>query len=522
MTSHFRLLTLGVLAALGAEPVLLHAADTPPAYPKSCDTTALPTGYEWPPISSTLPYDRTSLQTSTPSPGAADDCGVFETQKQFDLYSWAAFIALNWPAKADGTPLSDTIGTKLKAPRVWETYLSPAQIFKKGGAAPDPWGTPENEGTRGLDAISKKTHHILDEVDEAFFNNETPLPPIVDLNGAYARYEIRINEAEYKYIVKNTLYSREGQETFVANGNSVSFPEGDNMTETYGAMEVKVAWKKLGTGDDASKFYTITPEVYHPYSTPKYTKGDKYGLVGMHIMVRTKDAPQWIWATFEHVDNAPMMNLIPNEQGGSHTLKVDAKKDKTYNFWSSPGGEKSFGGFDPKSYEAMVTARDANVATAKTKATAEAKMLFPDDPKAQQAYINQAVFEASADYYQEPADRLSSQITRVITTNNDISVSKWTEALNAKMHAELDKASPGNVWTNYRLISTQWPVNPEEGGAGNPAPVSLGNPVMETYMQVNGSCMGCHVGATFGPKTNGYDANFSFMLQRAQGSVTTN
>ncbi len=30
-----------------------------------------------------------------------------------------------------------------------------------------------------------------------------------------------------------------------------------------------------------------------------------FGLVGLHIVTRTVSAPQWIWATFEHVDNAP-------------------------------------------------------------------------------------------------------------------------------------------------------------------------------------------------------------------------
>ncbi len=61
--------------------------------------------------------------------------------------------------------------------------------------------------------------------------------------------------------------------------------------------------------------------------------------------------------------------------------------------------------------------------------------------------------------------------------------------------------------------------------AGNPAPVSLGNTAAETYMQINGSCMNCHSGATLNftypsldePWLNQKpDSDFSFMLQRAQ------
>ena len=29
------------------------------------------------------------------------------------------------------------------------------------------------------------------------------------------------------------------------------------------------------------------------------------GLVGLHIIIRTNSAPQWVWSTFEHVANAP-------------------------------------------------------------------------------------------------------------------------------------------------------------------------------------------------------------------------
>ena len=150
---------------------------------------------------------------------------------------------------------------------------------------------------------------------------------------------------------------------------------------------------------------------------------------------------------------------------------------------------------------------------------------------------------SSPDYYQKKDDRLSSQIAKVITNNNDIIVSKWTYALNAAMQAKLKAVDAKSPWSNYRLVTTQWPSNPKLTAkweaylasldppqrlgagtirAGNPAPVSLGNAVAETYMQINGSCMNCHSGATLGfdkigQTKLGYkpDADFSFMLQRA-------
>lgn len=445
---------------------------TPPDYPKSCDTIDLPAGYQFPGLTSDLPYDLDSLKSN---PGAKStlpsDCEVFETQKMFDLFSWGTFIGLNWPADEQGNPLPEKIGSAPKAPRVWETYLSPSQIFRPKGAKPLPWGTPEGS-TRTLGSISKHTH-ILDEVDEAFFNLEAPMPPITDLNKEYVRYEIRINKEEYDYIKDNTLYSVEGQNDFIKAKKTVSFPSGKAGDQPVrGAMELKAAWKKMGPGDDPTKFHTIEATVEQPFA-PKGTAPVKglYGLVGLHIMVRTQSAPQWVWATFEHVANSPLVDLregVPTSITGTGD----------YSFWDDKG-QRSFGGFDPTVYQ------------------------------------NMKKIQEGANYYQPLADRGASQITRIITDNNWVSESKWTTHLNKVMQAKL----AGTVWENYRLISTQWPTDPAAPTDGNPAPVSLGNPVMETYMQVNGSCMGCHFGSTFGGDDKKLAlSNFSFMLQRAQSS----
>ena len=35
------------------------------------------------------------------------------------------------------------------------------------------------------------------------------------------------------------------------------------------------------------------------------------GLVGLHIVQRTPSRPQWIWSTFEQVDNVPPPDYVP-------------------------------------------------------------------------------------------------------------------------------------------------------------------------------------------------------------------
>jgi hypothetical protein len=60
---------------------------------------------------------------------------------------------------------------------------------------------------------------------------------------------------------------------------------------TPGSMEVKTAWRDFG----------------QPASCPSstfYCNG-RFGLVGMHVVQKTQTHGEWIWMSFEHVDNAP-------------------------------------------------------------------------------------------------------------------------------------------------------------------------------------------------------------------------
>src|SRR6202041_128549 len=90
-------------------------------------------------------------------------------------------------------------------------------------------------------------------------------------------------------------------------------------TKRHGAIEIKLAWKELGPGDDPRRFYTreLTSEVSEPPDAngqPQSGKPPfKAGLVGMHISLRTESSPEWIWATFEQIDN---VRQNPLEHGG--------------------------------------------------------------------------------------------------------------------------------------------------------------------------------------------------------------
>ena len=66
-----------------------------------------------------------------------------------------------------------------------------------------------------------------------------------------------------------------------------------------GSTELKTAWKVLDVADDKSKYITMSTQI----GTDTTTK--TLGMIGFHIAIATTDHPEFVWATFEHDNNAP-------------------------------------------------------------------------------------------------------------------------------------------------------------------------------------------------------------------------
>lgn len=97
-----------------------------------------------------------------------------------------------------------------------------------------------------------------------------------------------------------------------------------------GTTELKIAWKVLGKGDDASKFITMDATI-GSNKTPT-----KLGLVGFHVAVATPDHPEFVWATFEHDVNSPDCTSPSTTKGWSFaseqcTAGLGGKASCTFN-----------------------------------------------------------------------------------------------------------------------------------------------------------------------------------------------
>src|SRR3984885_2982840 len=159
-----------------------------------------------------LPVPRAIADDSAPivSPDRIEDGPSIKADPypDFDNFAWRAFIALNWASLTDpvhrGEPdRAKTLGDS--GPRVWETFKARYELFQADPdgrpIAPKPWATYEaaNPCGAGVDNRGKTLATFTPFMD---FNQSAFLPgvganPLVAQNGAYTRYEARINEPEY-------------------------------------------------------------------------------------------------------------------------------------------------------------------------------------------------------------------------------------------------------------------------------------------------------------------------------------
>jgi hypothetical protein len=403
-------------------------------------------------------------------------------QNDFDLFSWKSFVALNWPANTDGTPnKAVTIGQESSARRVWEFYMLPEDVFLSGGSKPT-WRSPQNGF--GEFQMTKAAPEIQGTFLDALHF------PIVDQNKNFVVFGVRLSKDEFDYIVENNLYSKEGQKGPTSLGEKfVSFTSGVN-DGPVGAIEIKTAWRvfPLDPVPDPkllSRYYTrevvlnIPKENSAAGAALKITV--KLGLVGFHIAHKTKNAPQWIWSTFEHVDN------LAAPDGIKPTFSDPACSD-------CPSNNKPI----PNGFSVPINPEDPAIAPV-------------------QPYL-----WASIPPFASPNQRIPTQIKRLTPIQADPQLnSAWQQKL-----SEVDKDS---VWQYYQLISTQWPTKPfarqpgQKPGSGpgqpsvadyegTPTPSKLANIPMEVYNQSSSSCIRCHSKAF---TTNGDYADFSYLLQLA-------
>jgi hypothetical protein len=209
---------------------------------------------------------------------------------EFSEYSWALFVAANWPALEGERGVPDCarpLGSD--GPTVWESYKTVDQIFLAGAADPGPWNSGGLDGTLRFRAKAPAELPVEVAIDQAVGGW------LIDQRGNPTYYHVAVNRTAYEYVRSNRFYDAD----VLNRATRIAFPDG--------ALEVKGSWR-IVDGLDTSRYHTMAAQVM-TYDTAGNPTGvyrpAMLGLTGLHVVYRAPSFPQWTWATFEHVDNAP-------------------------------------------------------------------------------------------------------------------------------------------------------------------------------------------------------------------------
>ncbi|MCU9948241.1 hypothetical protein [Pseudomonas sp. PDM13] len=387
------------------------------------------------------PTTPAPISTACQPPTAAPAANA--SQQAFDDYSWKLFIALNWPARAGQRGQPDcALPLGSGGPTVWQSYKTVSEIFLPGGANPGPWNAPLGQHRLGIINIAAlKNTSVVQAVDQAVGGW------LIDQKGNPTYYDISANQASYDYIVANGFYNADT----VAKAQNIAFPAQ--------ATEVKAAWRILTSQDDASRYLTTQAQVAQFNAQGQPTGGTTtatLGLVGLHIIVKAPGYPQWIWSTFEQVDN------VPGSTAGNGTYSY---------------------------YNANAPAASVN-----------------QSPCNWQQQGSQLVCTPKSGATFQTPDPLS-RVTPIAGS---------TASVNTVYQQNLGT----NVLRYYQLVTTQRPLMPDNPSnpLGQPTPALAANVTMESYIQPNSSCMNCHSMAT--PVKSAVKSDFSYLFKFAKAPAT--
>ena len=173
------------------------------------------------------------------------------------------------------------------------------------------------------------------------------------------------------------------------------------------------------------------------------TPGYVFGLVGMHVAHKTFWAPQWVWSTFEHVDNVPPAGSLGDEDSDYTLFSRNAAEnspDPAQCYTQRPGvfppGEAKL----PAACRARLDAEGIHTIE-NGKYCANLQLI-----------LNNSVHPSCAPAKPStPKPPVSNQVTRL----NKIGLGGDAVRLNEIFRAQLK----GTPFENYVLVNTQWPIS---------------------------------------------------------------
>jgi len=395
---------------------------------------------------------------------------INNTNQGADCAMWQTFIYLNWPARPGSRGVPDP-SAKFGGPgaTVWETYKTVDQVFLPDGIKPAPWNQdavnsalPENIAAdaaagkvRALTRTSKVSRTVAARIDPASAPDAATQTMLKD-----------IQQAD-----QNVLYDQQKVPVFYEIAMSkIQFDYIVNNGLYNANTQLAYAQKSnivppFGSVEVKTAWKVLTPAEVQSgrfHTMPAYIPSlpqpqATVGLVGFHINV----------------------GGAPQKKGNAYTIGIWGTFAHVDNApLASQLGQGPYNFYNPDC-TAITACAPNNAQTNPTQVVQN----FADDSQA--------------------------------------------DGVNKLAQAMIKRYDANSPWQHYKLINAQWsprgiPVSTPAKvplQLGIPSTMRLMNPVLETFMQTNGTnCAGCHANASTAINSN-IAAGFSFMFLNAQSKA---
>jgi hypothetical protein len=268
------------------------------------------------------------------------------TPEQLVSFAWEEFLALNWQASYAKDSIRDNPDTTWNfsspgpfPPRVvWETFGHRTELRPYSNKML-PFDAPPHYSfgvsLKPYPGSNATLYGLFDVLDE---NNEIGSCDMYAHVNEYDRqymvlYQAKANRDEYEYIYNNypdthslavarnnTLNNISQYKAYYKGATGTcNCPQGAGViclpcggspnpnkpgTNYTGAMEVKTAWRELTPLDDSTKFFTRKVVYFRqiPGDKQVYYDNKTYALIGLHIIHKTSNYQDFVFATWEHVE----------------------------------------------------------------------------------------------------------------------------------------------------------------------------------------------------------------------------
>lgn len=391
------------------------------------------------------------------SPSLPSSIASGQSNCDFHQFMWQSFLYLIQPSSSGSSVLN------------FETWMPSYGVFVGEGEQPTAWGSvPTPTYCEGPE--NPTASYVFSNLTLQAGSHQPLIDP--SLNDVF--YGVLVNQPVYNVITGCDLYKAQCALTLApdlltpSNTPVVDIPQNyPNLAFPEQSIELKTSWKILTEAEQSSGiFYTTTGTVKSPGKSCQNNVA--LGLLGLHIVSKVPSHPEFIWATFEHKNNAPDCN---------NTSATPPVGD-SWTFY----GTSCTGDCTTNEYTAG-------------KATQVCRMHPLGDP-------TDGTFPngLNCDSTPPPGYICDEDVQKYIIDPNTLNLGALNQSVTSMLNG-LPAGDANKLWANYELVGNLWT---DQGSLPPNLQVQRGslssaNTTMETYVQ-NGeagvtnpnNCFSCH------------------------------